>query len=62
MTADAYKSLRVSLGHTRQTLADVLGLDRTTIFRRETGKLPITAEAALSIASLKKTNTERKVK
>jgi DNA-binding XRE family transcriptional regulator len=55
MTAAAYKSRRIALGHTQQTLADVLSIDRVTVNRRETGKLPITAEAALAILKLSKT-------
>lgn len=48
---------RTALGHTQQTLADVLGLARGTIARRETGALPITPEAALALSSLPKTKT-----
>lgn len=61
MTATAYKSRRIALGHTQQTLADVLKLDRVTIARRETGTLPITAEARLSLMSLRsvKSNTTK---
>lgn len=55
MTAADYKARRTALGHTQQSLADVLKLDRVTIARRETGKLPITAEAALAILKLSKT-------
>jgi len=53
MTAAEYKARRIALGHTQQTLADVLKLDRVTVARRETGKLPITAEARLSLMSLR---------
>lgn len=55
MTAAEYKSRRTALGHTQQTLADVLGLARVTIARRETGALPITTEAELALLGLKKT-------
>lgn len=54
MTAAEYKARRTALGHTQQSLSAVLHLDRVTIARRETGKLPITAEAALAILKLKK--------
>lgn len=57
MTAAEYKRRRSALGHTQQTLADVLGLARGTIARRETGALPITPEAALALSSLPKTKT-----
>lgn len=55
MTAADYKRRRIALGHTQQTLADVLGLARGTIARRETGALAITPEAALAIQALTKT-------
>lgn len=55
MTAAEYKARRTALGHTQQTLADVLGLARGTIARRETGALPITTEAELAILRLSKT-------
>ncbi len=54
MTAADYKSARKALGHTQGTLASVLGLSRSAITRRETGKLPITAEAALAIRAVGK--------
>jgi DNA-binding XRE family transcriptional regulator len=54
MIAAEYKALRIALAHTQQSLANVLKLDRVTIARRETGKLPITAEAEISINALKK--------
>lgn len=55
MTAAEYKRRRAALGHTQQTLADVLGLARGTIARRETGALPITREAALALLACPKT-------
>lgn len=55
MTAAEYKRRRAALGHTQQTLADVLGLARGTIARRETGALHIPTEAALALLSLPKT-------
>ncbi len=54
MTAADYKSARKALGHTQGTLAALLGLSRSAITRRETGKLPITAEAALAIRAVGK--------
>ena len=62
MTHSEYKSRRTALGHTQQTLADVLGLDRVTVARRETGRLPITSEARLSILSLKKLTAGKRLK
>lgn len=54
MTESEYKAHRITLGHTQQSLASVLGLARETIVRRETGVLPITKEAELAILKLKK--------
>ena len=51
MTADEYKSERQKRG-TQEQVAALLGLTRSTIIRREKGRLPITTEAALSIQAL----------
>jgi len=60
MTAADYKARRTALGHTQQTLADVIGLARGTIARRETGALPITSEAALALLSVTAPKTPRR--
>jgi len=60
MTAADYKARRIALGHTQKSLAAVLKLDRVTIARRETSKLPITAEAEISIAALSKVKRKNK--
>jgi DNA-binding XRE family transcriptional regulator len=51
MTPAEYKSLRAALG-TQQKVADVLGLSRETVARRETGDYPLTAESILAIKYL----------
>lgn len=60
MTAAEYKRRRAALGHTQATLAKVLGLARGTVARRETGALPITSEAALSLLSVTAPKTPRR--
>jgi hypothetical protein len=51
MTAAQYKSKRKKVG-TWKAVAEMLGLNWSTIARREAGTLPITKEAALAIDSL----------
>lgn len=53
MTPEQYKSARERIG-TQEDVAAMLGLNRVTIARRETGALPITREAELAITALKK--------
>lgn len=51
MTATDYKATRKRLG-TQAEVAALLGVDRVTVARRETGKLRITDEAALALDAL----------
>lgn len=51
MTAARYKTLRKKVG-TWKAVAEMLGLNWSTIARREAGTLPITKEAALAIEAL----------
>lgn len=51
MTAKQYGKLVSRLG-TRAQVAAALGVDIGTVFRRISGALPITKEAALALASL----------
>lgn len=51
MTGTEYKRRREKLG-TQQDVSDRLGVSRVTVARRETGKMPITTEAALALVSL----------
>lgn len=51
MTAQAYKSVRESIG-TQKKVSSLLGVHRVTLARRETGALPVTREAALAMRSL----------
>lgn len=53
MTHAQYKAARERIG-TQEEVAAMLGLNRVTIARRETGALPITREAELAITALKK--------
>lgn len=55
MKAASYAARRKALGHTQASLAEVLGLARGTIARRETGALRITPEAALALLACPKT-------
>lgn len=48
MSPADYRSLRKGVG-TQEAVAKRLGLSRVTVFRRETGLLPITAEAEYSL-------------
>ena len=52
MTPEQYRTARERCG-TQAQVAELLGLSRITIIRREAGELPITKEAALAIRSLK---------
>jgi len=51
MTAAQYKAKRKKVG-TWKAVAELLGLNWSTVARREAGALPITKEAALAIDSL----------
>tara|TARA_R110000772_G_C12955404_1_gene402734 strand:+ start:331 stop:498 length:168 start_codon:yes stop_codon:yes gene_type:complete len=48
-----YKRLRLKLGLNQRELAERLGLCRKTIINRETGRLPISVEAEITIRNLK---------
>lgn len=48
-----YKSARQSVG-TQVEAARLLGVARSTVAHRESGKIPITTEAALAIEYLRK--------
>jgi DNA-binding XRE family transcriptional regulator len=52
MTAEQYKAARERLGVTQSKLADILGITRETVTRRETGAATITSEAAMAIRSI----------
>jgi len=52
MTAAEYKKSREQLRLTQAGLAALLGVPRTSISRRESGKLNISDEAALAIRQL----------
>lgn len=51
MSPETYKRHRLILG-TQKRAAELLGVTRLTILRREAGRLPITREAALAIERL----------
>lgn len=53
MTAPEYLTIRQHLG-TQQGVAALLGVARSTVERREKGKMPITHEAELAILALGK--------
>lgn len=59
MTPEEYKELRVKLG-TQKAAADLLGVTRETIVKREAGddKQPISREAELAIQSLSTNHAE----
>ena len=44
-----YKAQREKLGLTQSQLAEILGVSRATVNRRETGQMPIHAEASLAL-------------
>ena len=51
MNADDYKQARQERG-TQAAVAEMLGVSRVTVARRETGTLTITQEAKLALLSL----------
>lgn len=53
MNPEQYKSARQSVG-TQLEAARLLGVARSTVAHRESGKIPITTEAALAIQYLRK--------
>lgn len=56
MSPNEYQAKRLALGYTQAGLAEVLGVSRETIVRREAGdpRNPIGQEAALALAALPK--------
>ena len=52
MSPETYQNIRRSLQLSGQEMADRLGVTRQTISMRETGKAPITMEAAMALAWL----------
>ena len=52
MTSAEYKTARRNLG-TQTKVAAMLGVARSTVERRERGKMPITQEASIAIRALK---------
>ena len=52
MTPQEYKTARRELGLTQGQLAEVLGVTRATVNRRESAGGTVTAEAGLAIAAL----------
>lgn len=52
MTPEKYKSRRLAIG-TQLEAARLLGVARSTVAHRESGKIPITTEAALAIEALR---------
>jgi len=51
MTAPEYKAIRLRLG-TQSSVAQRLGVARSTIALRETGQMTLTPEAGLAISAL----------
>lgn len=51
MNPEQYRSLRERIG-TQKEVSEVLGVHRSVVAKRETGKVPISHEAATAIASL----------
>jgi DNA-binding transcriptional regulator YdaS (Cro superfamily) len=51
MTPSEYKTLRQKLG-TQQQVADLLGVHKITVAKREGGALPISRESALALENL----------
>ena len=48
MKPEEYKSTRESIG-TQEAVAELLGITKMTIIRREKGKTPITREAEIAL-------------
>jgi DNA-binding XRE family transcriptional regulator len=59
MTAIEYKATRERLG-TQAEVADMLGVNRVTVAKRENGTMTITNEAVLAIQSLRSPRGKRK--
>lgn len=61
MTADKYKTERERRG-TQTSVAALLGVNRVTVAKRETGMQPITREAWLALMALPKTKGRRRAR
>jgi DNA-binding XRE family transcriptional regulator len=61
MSPEEYKSTREMVG-TQQQVADLLGVSRPTIARRESPAGRITEEAAIAIRELSRTTKPRRFK
>ena len=61
MTPEKYKATRETVG-TQQQVADLLGVSRPTIARRESTTGRITEEAAIAIRELARTTKPRRSK
>lgn len=59
MTAAEYKATREHLG-TQAEVAAMLGVNRVTVAKRESGTMTITNEAVLAIQSLRRPRRARK--
>jgi DNA-binding XRE family transcriptional regulator len=59
MTATEYKATRKRLG-TQAEVASLLGVNRVTVAKRESGTMTITNEAVLAIQSLRRPRGKRK--
>ena len=59
MTAAEYKAAREHLG-TQAKVAHLLGVNRVTVAKRESGAMTITNEAVLAIQSLRRPKRARK--
>lgn len=50
MSPEEYKAARVAAGLSQQKLAEMLGIDRELVNRREKGKAPLRLEAVLALS------------
>lgn len=55
-----YKKIRLKLKLTQKQLAKKLGVDWITIWRRETGRVPITKESELAIIKITEQSKSKK--
>ena len=59
MTPIQYRAHREQLGLTQARLADILGIAREAVVRRESGKQPISEEMSIAIRSLNPENGKK---
>ena len=59
MTPDDYRKSRLKLGLTQTALAELVGVWRETISKREAGTLPISRESELALEALEKQTTRK---